>query len=243
METKEFYEKVKSRFSVLINKYGFEPVFELEEAGPFNLSQIIFGSEIGLIKFDVEYRDLDVGIMISFDAPAKNPDGTLNYETGIHWHHVVAALNGLGVSVDYDRLYKGITETESDAIVNRLLENWALELSPHWDRIVAGMGDPDFRKKLENLEPKGQHQKIIYFYYYGNKFAKEAAGGIFKSVLVIIGYLASFAAGLVLLDRVRNIIPGNLAMGVVLIPPFLLYLILRFYGSARKNQQDRQDMQ
>lgn len=244
MKTTEFYKRVKSRFSVLIHKYGFEPVFELEPAGPFNLSEIIFQSQAGLIRFDVEYRDLDVGIQVAFDAPTSNANGTFDYNNGSEWHHILLILGGLDIAVDYERLYKSITEKEWDAIVEHLLDNWAMELSPHWERIVASMNDPAFRQKIEEMKKQRRYQKIITFdrYGLGKSLVLDAGKSLLKNIPKIFGYIVSIFLGLLLVSKFGRVIPDNFVVLVALVPAFIFYLILRFVRAARQKQNGREGM-
>jgi len=236
MEPREFYEKVKSRFSVLVNKYGFEPVFELVPAGSFGWSQIIFRSDNGLIQFNLSQREVDVGILLSFDTPPEDSLPNFDFDMKVGWHHIVIVLSGLDVAVDYDRLYKDVTETETEGVVNHLLDKWAAELSPYWDRIVAGMGDPEFRQKVKTMTEKGKHQRVLRFDQYGmgKSLAKDAAGGLLKSIPVLIGYIISLALGLYLVTIMRNVVPQNIAMIAVLVPPVLFYLLLKYLGKPRQ---------
>jgi len=200
MEPNDFYGKVRSCFSILIDKYDFEPVFELEPAGPFGWSQIIFRSDTCLMQFNVELRELDVGILFSFDVPESNQNdvfsaqgggvwqrirailkGNASMQNDVKWHHIILALNVLGVTVDYDRMFKGIIKaedransqrvlemmwTEADTIIDQLLEKWQMVLSPYWDQIASSMGNPEFREKVKAIEEKEQHQRIVRFDQY-----------------------------------------------------------------------------
>ena len=237
MEPREFYEKVKSRFSVLVNKYGFDPVFELEPAGSFGWSQIIFRSDKGLIQFNLSQREVDVGILLSFDTPPEDSLPNFDFDMKVGWHHIVIVLSGLDVAVDYDRLYKDVTETETEGVVNHLLDNWAAELSSYWDGIVAGMGDPEFRQKVKTMTGKGKHQRVLRFDQYGmgKSLAKDAVGGLMKYIPTAIGYIASLALGLYLLRFLPKSIPGNIGLLIVLVPPYIFYLLLK-YLEKRKQQ-------
>lgn len=236
MEPREFYDKVRNRFSVLVNKYGFEPVFELEPAGSFGWSQIIFRSDKGLAQFNLIQREVDIGILLSFDTPPADNPANFDYDRKVGWHHIVIVLSGLNVAVDYDRLYNDVKETDTEGAVNHLIDNWAVELSPHWDKIVTSMGDPEFQQKVKSMDEKGKHQRILRFDQYGmgKSLAKDTAGGLLKSIPIVIGYIISLALGLYLVNIMRNVVPQNIAMIVVLVPPVLFYLLLKHLGKPRR---------
>jgi hypothetical protein len=244
MEPEEFYKQVRNRFSILTDKYGFDPVFELKPAGANGLSQIIFQGDEGLIEFNVNYRDLDVSILLSFDKPLQEYwdqlpkyNGEIGHGLDCKWYPIVIAVNAAGGEVDYARLYKGVTEKESTTIVNHLLENWANELHPHWDNIVKGMSDLIYKNKLKEIDAGGKHQKIIRFDQYG--MAKDFFKWLLKQLPVVIGYIVSLYLGLILAAQLGSSVE-RFAMLIVLIPPFLFYLILRFSRQYLENRRRRQ---
>jgi hypothetical protein len=243
MKPEEFYEQVSIHFSILRDKYGFDPVFELKPAGANGLSQIIFQGNEGLIEFKVNYRDLDVSILLSFDKPLHEYwdeppkyNGEIGHGLDCKWYPIVIAINAAGGEVDYARLYKGVSKTDADIIVKQLLENWANELSPHWAKIVKGMCDSAFQNKLKEMEESGKHQKITRFDQYG--MANDFFKWLLKKIPVAIGYILSLFLGLVLVGQLGES-AEKFAMLIVLIPPFLFYLILRFSRQYLENRKRR----
>jgi hypothetical protein len=155
-----------------------------------------------------------------------------------NWHNIVIVLNAMDVQVNYDHLYSEMAgEKEWGVIINSLLDNWAAELSPHWDRIITGMGNSEFQQKVKSMDGKGKHQRILRFDQYGmgKSLAKDAAGGLLKFIPAAIGYIASLAFGLYLLRFLPNSIPGSIGLLIVLVPPYIFYLLLK-YLEKRKQQ-------
>lgn len=78
-------------------------------------------------------------------------------------------------------------------------------------------------------------------YGMGKNLAKESSRWLRKNIPIAIGYLFNLALGLVLVGRFGKQV-GNFAMIVVLIPPFLFYLILRFSRNYLENRKRKKDV-
>ncbi len=164
MEPRVFYEQVRAYFQELWTVYGFSTVYEMYPAGSFGLSQLVLGSEAGRIRFEVEYHDLELRISLArghFSAPNGGADDP--NETWLRIQDVLGLL-GVGSSesqpgdvhhvsdAEVQQLLERVsTEAGMDAEVNKQIERWARELSPHWPKIVARLRDAESERRWKEL--------------------------------------------------------------------------------------------